>query len=390
MGLFSSPNKKIYLDHAAATPVDPAVFRIMEPYFCERFANPSALYTQAVKARYVVDTARSRIAETLVAQPDQIIFTSGGTESNNLAILGIARKHIAAGNHIIIGKAEHSSVLAAAAQLEKEGFDVQYVATVKEAIKALKQDTILVSLMYANNEIGTIYPIDELGRALLKWRKKNSTEYPYLHTDACQAFNYIDVNVERLHVDLLTLNSTKIYGPKGVGCLYVRNSVTLEPLMYGGKQERNIRSGTENVPAIIGFGASAGITYERRADEYDRLSQLQQIFWELAEQHIPDVKLNGNAIGKDRLVNNINISFLGCEGEQIVLYLDALGIACSSGSACSEDNGKPSHVLEAEGYDKKRIEGSVRFTLGRDTTKKDVVYTVKVLQKVCEKLRDTV
>lgn len=391
MRLFQAKQKRIYMDHAAATPVDSVVFSTMKPFFAEKFANPSALYKEAVVARGAVEQARDKVARALGAQSDAIYFTSGGTVANNLAILGIARKYRSLGNHIIIGKTEHSSVIQAAKQLEKEGFTLSYANSVRHVLGLITEDTVLISFMYANNEIGSIHDIPVLGRGVLKWRRQQKTQLPYLHTDACQAYNYLPISVEQLHVDALTVNSAKIYGPKGVGCLYLRKGVEIEPLVYGGGQESGVQSGTENVPAIVGFGEAITIANQLRDQEVKRLQELQVYFYAELKEKIPNIVLNGEELNpQKRLVNNLNISFLGCEGEQIVLYLDAAGVCCSSGSACSEDSGEPSHVLAAQGYTPEQIESSVRFSMGRSTTKKDIIVVVEKLQEICKKIQRNV
>lgn len=393
MALFFKKKKKeaarwVYLDHAAATPVDPAVREAMQPFWSERFANPSAIHTEGQSARYAIDAARDRVAEAIGARPKEIIFTSGATEANNLVILGTARKYAGEGNHLVVGIAEHSSVLEPVKQLEREGFEVTYVQTVGEAIDAIREDTILVSLMMANNEVGTIHRIDELGKAILKHRKKTGNAFPYLHTDVCQAINYLPIAVDRLHCDLLTLNGSKIYGPKGVGALYKRDGLEIEPLVYGGGQEGGVRSGTEFVSGIVGLGVAIQKAVDLQPFETQRVAELQEFFLHILTETVQGVGLNGPALGTaSRLPNNINVAIADVEGEQLVLYLDAKGISCSVGAACSETSDTESHVLESLGYDKKRVQSSVRFSLGRLTEKKDIEYTVTAIRDAVSLIR---
>lgn len=403
--------KKIYLDHAAATPIDEKVLRAMKPFFLNDFANPSSLYSLGVKAKNVVESARKIVAEILFTQPDTILFTSGGTESNNLAILGVAEKMKRVG-HIITTKIEHDSVLRPMQQLEDEGFKVTYLdvdeygfVTPQQVKNALQKDTVLVSVMYANNEIGTIEPIAEIGREILKWRKEQKTFYPYFHIDACQAAGALDLSVEKLHVDLMTLNGSKIYGPKGIGVLYKRRGVKIQPLAFGGRQEFGFRAGTENVPGIVGFATALQLVQQKREKENKRLFDLQNYFLNTVQKEVPDVYVNGPKIVNEknsaerknlkkntreeffRLPNNINIAFKNIEAEVLMLYLDSYGVLCSTGSACSTESNEPSHVLMACGYSKERAESSLRFTLGKDTTKKDIEIVIKFLKEMVREFR---
>lgn len=383
MGFFSSTKKKIYLDHAAATPLDPGVFDVMVQYL-DFYQNPSALYASAVTAKEAIEQARERIADELETQPDTITFTAGGTEANNMAILGVARRHQDQGHHIIASAFEHASVREPLEYLEEKGFEVEYVYSVEEAISAIRPDTILISMMYVNNEVGTIFSLDELGRAVLKWRKKQNTGYPYIHTDVCQALNYLDVRVEKLHVDLLTLNASKIYGPKGTGCLFVRRDVEIDPLLFGGGQEENRRSGTENTAAIVGFGEAVTKTAQLRDQEHKRLEALQLFFAKKITKVHKGASVNGEEIGPYRIPNNLNVYFPGIEAEKMVLYLDAYGVECATGSACDSSKEGASQVLMALGLTKEQADESVRFTLGRSTTKKDLKETVKAIKRVLE------
>ncbi len=384
----------MYLDHAAATPVDPEVFFEMKPWLTTRFGNPSALYGFGVEAKKHIEVCRAGIANAFSTQKDTIIFTSGGTESNNTALFGVANAHEKYGKHIITTKIEHASVLEPIKELEEKGFEITYLnvnaegkISLDEFKRALRKDTILVSIMYVNNEIGTIYPISEIGKEILKWRKNNNTVYPYFHTDACQAATTQDLHVEKLHVDLLSLNGSKMYGPKGVGILYKRRGIDMAPLLYGGGQEFGMRGGTENVAGIVGI-TKALVLAEHCKELYVNVAALRNYFWESIKLNIENVKLNGHDVeDPDRSSQNLNVSFLGVDAETLVLYLDEYGIMCSRGSACETDK-TGSHVLEALGLTEHEMQGTIRFTLGKDTTKKDIEYVMKYLPALVEALRD--
>src|SRR3989339_229935 len=390
-------NKRtIYFDHAATTYVAPEVVKEMMPYFSDIYANPSGLYAIGREVNGALEDARRRVAQILHTMSDSIFFTGGGTESDNMAILGVARKHEKNGKHIITTKIEHHAVLYPCEYLEKHGFEVTYLApdefgfvSAKQVKEALRPDTILVSIMYANNEIGTVEPIADIGRELLKWRKENNTKYPYFHTDACQAAGAFDLDVEKLHVDLMTINASKLYGPKGVGILYKHRNVSIEPIIFGGGQERGLRSGTENVPGIVGFAKALEMAQENKEAENNRLIELRNYFWERLEKEIPKLRLNGSSLEnpENRLPNNLNISVLDIEGEALLLYLDEYGIVCSTGSACTSESLDPSHVLLACGLPYEYAHGSLRFTLGKRTTKEDVDYAMKYLPGIVEILR---
>ena len=405
-------------------PVDRVALRAMKPYMARDFYNPSALYAGAVRVREAVESARKTAAGALFTQPDTIIFTSGGTESINLAILGVVRRQQAVGSkrkwHIITSAVEHHAVLDTVKQLEREGCAVTYLPVDREGLigiedfkKALRPETVLVSIMYANNEIGTIQPLSEIGREILKWRKRNglrTSVFPYFHTDACQAAAYLELNVEKLHVDLMSLNGSKIYGPKGSGILYKRRGVEIEPLMYGGGQELGARSGTENVAGIVGFAKALELVQADREKEWGRVERLRDYFWAELERKVTKTTLNGPAIFNEfrlrtqfvtpkkfkiknskskinRLPNNLNITFTGADAEAMIIYLDVAGIQCSSGSACTEATDEVSHVLLACGLDEDGARSSLRFTLGKSTTKKDIDYVLKALPGIVEKCR---
>ncbi|MCD6109226.1 cysteine desulfurase NifS [bacterium] len=375
----------IYLDHAATTPMDPLVYEVMKPYFIDKFGNPSSIYQTGQIAKNAIEKSRLQVAEILNAKPEEIIFTSGGTESDNLAILGVARANKHKGKHIITSNIEHHAVLHACEALEKEGFEVTYIPVEKNGIvspdkvkKAMRDDTVLVSIMYANNEIGTIQPIAKIGRTC----KKRGIPF---HTDACQTTGALMLDVDKLHLDLMTINGSKMYGPKGVGVLYIRKGIALSQIMYGGGQEKKIRPGTENVPAIIGFAKALEIAEKEREKESKRLTKLRDYMIKEILNKIPKTQLNGDAI--NRLPNNVNISILEIEGESLLLRLDMKGISASSGSACTSGSLDPSHVILALGKPSFVAHGSLRFTLGRSTTKKDIDYVLEVLPKIAEDLR---
>lgn len=384
--------KQIYLDHAATTPLDPRVLQAMLPYFSDVSANPSSFHTPGLRAKEGVIAARQLIAKHLNCREDEVLFTSGGTESNNIALVGIIRSQKEKGKHVITSSIEHPSVLEPLMHLQKKGEIELTILPVNregridpdDVAEAIRPDTILVSLMYANNEIGTIEPLADIGREILKWRKAQITPLPYFHTDACQAAGVLDLDVEKLHVDLMTINGGKIYGPKGVGLLYARRALKIEPLVRGGGQEKNIRSGTENVPGIVGLATALDLAQVNKEAENARLTALRDRLVE-GLLTIPKTILNGHPT--DRLPNSVNISFLDIEGEAAVLYLDAEGIYISTGSACASLSLDPSHVILATGLSYEAAHGSLRFTLGHDTTAEDVEHVIKVMPGIVERLR---
>ncbi len=385
--------RNVYLDHAATTPLDPRVKEVMLPYLDEKFGNPSSFHGVGKEVKDAVDETREKIADVLSCRPDEILFTSGGTESDNLAILGYARKNQVAGKHIITTKIEHHAVLETVLHLEKkEGFDVTYLEpdrdgmiTVEQVEAALREDTILVSIMFVNNEIGTILPIRDIGNMIKKWRAEHGRPELVFHTDACQAAGYLDLNLEKLHVDMLTLNGSKIYGPKGVGLLYVRRGIKIEPLQYGGAQERGLRPGTENVAGIVGLSKALELAQKNLKSESERLALLRDKLIEGIQSRVEKTRLNGHKI--ERLCNNVNISFMDIEGEAFLLYLDAAGIAASTGSACTSASLDPSHVILALGLPYEVAHGSIRFSLGKSTTQEDIDYVLETLPPLVEKLR---
>lgn len=388
--------REVYLDHAATTPIHPAVREAMLMYLGEKFGNPSSFHSVGKTVKDDVDEARERIAKILHVRPDEILFTSGGTESDNLAILGFARKNQAEGKHLITTKIEHHAVLESMMHLEKkEGFEVTYLepdrdglVSIEQVEGALREDTILVSVMYANNEIGTIQPIAQIGNMIQKYRLRPPTSdfrRPIFHTDACQAPEYLDLDVEKLHVDMLTLNGSKMYGPKGIGLLYVKRGIKLEPLQFGGSQERALRPGTENVAGITGMATALELAQAEREHESGRLIPLRDRLIEGIRSQIPKTRLNGHPT--NRLSNNVNISIMDIEGEALILYLDAHGVYASTGSACTSASLDPSHVILALGMPYEVAHGSLRFTLGRSTTQEDIDYVIQILPPLVEKLR---
>lgn len=371
----------IYLDYAAATPVDPSVLAAMQPYFGQQFYNPSATYAKATDVKKALDEARAGIAHWLGARPSEIIFTAGGTEANNLAIHGVMRQFPEA--NVVVSGIEHESVLAPAHRYECREAEVTADGRINLEDLQTKIDdkTVLIGIMYANNEVGTIQPIRQISQlieAMRNERQRQGNTLPlYLHTDACQAGNYLDLHVARLGVDMLTLNGGKIYGPKQSGALYLKGGITLTPLIDGGGQERNLRSGTENVAAAVGLAAALQLVQSDRHEEAQRLQKLQSTFFELIEQQIPSAIINGSM--KQRLPNNVHLTIPGHDNERLLIQLDEAGIMAAAGSACSASNEEPSHVMRALGISNKDAQASLRLTLGRQTTLADVEQAVMTL-----------
>lgn len=377
--------RQIYLDHASTTPVRPEVVEAMAPYFTEHFGNPSSIYPLGQEASDAVAAARESLAGLIGAAPREIFFTSGGTESDNWAIKGFARANAAKGRHIITSAIEHHAVLHTCQALEREGFEVTYLpvdehglVSVEDFKAAMRPDTILASIMFANNEIGTIEPIRQLAAAA---HEANVV----FHTDAVQAFGHEPIDVNELGIDMLSASSHKIYGPKGVGLLYVRRGVKLQNLLDGGQQERGRRGSTENVPGIVGFARAAELAVDELAPEHNRQLALRDHAIRRILAEIPSAKLNGS--WESRLANNVNFSFEFIEGEGMLLQLAARGICVSSGSACTSGSLDPSHVLLAIGLPHEIAHGSLRLTLGRDTTLEDVDFAVDSLKATLQNLR---
>jgi cysteine desulfurase len=388
---------EIYLDHAATTPTDKEVLKAMLPYFADEFGNPNALYSRGRKAKKAIEQARTTIAEFLNCDYGEVIFTGSGTESDNLAIFGAVKaitkklKTPPKDLHVITSKIEHHAVLDPFKELEKEGYQVTYLEVDKYGLidqdlfaKALTEQTIFASIIYANNEIGTIEPIKEL--ATLVHEHKNSFNEPLVfHTDACQAAGTLDIDTRSLGIDLMTLNGSKIYGPKGVGVLFKKTGTPLSPQILGGGQENGSRSGTENVPAIVGMAKALELAQENSEKENTRLTELRDKLVKGILDTIPRTYLNGHP--EKRLPNNANILILDIEGEALLLHLDEAGICVSTGSACDSKSLSPSHVLLATGLPHAAVHGTIRMTLGKSTTDADIDYILETLPPLVEKLR---
>jgi cysteine desulfurase len=374
----------VYLDHAAATPLDPAVADVMMPFWTEQFYNPSATYAPAVAVHKSLAAARVRVAGVLGARPSEIIFTAGGSEANNLAIHGVMRTW--PDSNIVVSAIEHDSVLAPARR-----YDCREAAVgpdgrlqLDKLLAKIDDQTVLVSVMYANNEVGTLQPIRELARALTEVRRARQaagSDRPLLlHTDACQASNYLDLHVARLGVDLMTLNGGKVYGPKQSGALYVKAGVSLTPLIDGGGQEQGLRSGTENVPAIIGFAQAFEQAQAMRQAEAKRLQSLQQTAFKQIGELLPQAVVNGSI--KQRLPNNLHLTIPGADNERLLLQLEAKGILAAAGSACSASDEEPSHVLRAMGMSDEDARASLRLTMGRATTAEHMDWAIRTLAEL--------
>ncbi len=382
--------KRIYLDNAAATPVDAGILKIVTETAKKFPGNPSALHKEGVEARAVLETARADTALVLSAHPDEIIFTSSATEANNMALVGVVREAQAHGvrkPHIIVLAVEHPSVLEVARALERDGVRVDYLSVDSRGVvdakglrKLITPDTVLVSVMYANNEIGTIEPIRDIAKEIRHARKVNNTVYPYFHTDSAQAANYLDMNVLRLGVDLMTLSSGKVYGPRGVGVLFIKRGVIISPLMYGGLHEGGRRPGTEVTALASGFGYALALAEKIKIKESVRVTKLRDLLAQTILKKIPNTTINGDL--SCTIPNILNISFKGCESEALVIYLDAAGIAVSGRSACKSSTGGPSHVILAIGKVVEMESGAIRFSLGRETKREDIMRIVKELARI--------
>jgi len=390
-------NKMVYLDYAATTPVDPRVIKAMLPYFSEKFGNTMSIYSFGQEVKEVLEKSRKIVADLIKARPKEIIFTGSATESNNLALKGIALANKSKGKpqrsafgtlrggHIIISSIEHPCVLESAQWLESQGFRITKLAVDKYGLvnldnlrRTIRKDTILVSIIHANNEIGTIQPIEEIGK-ICKQKKV------YFHTDAAQSFGKTEIDVNKMNIDLLTASSHKMYGPKGAACLFIREGTKIEPILHGGGHEFGLRSGTINLPAIVGFAEAIKIAKKEMKKENERLTKLRNKLIKNILSKIKNSYLNGHPV--KRLSNNANFHFSFIEGESIVLELDSLGIIASSGSACASPKLEPSHVLLAIGLKPQDAHGSLRVSLGRWTKEKDIDYLIKVLPGVVERLR---
>lgn len=378
--------RRVYLDHSATTPVDPEVAQLVMTYYTEKYGNPSSVHGFGQEAKEGLEKAREQVAALIGAQPSEITFTSGGTEADNMAIFGTAEAQKKKGKHIITSAVEHHAVLEACEYLEKNGYDLTIIPVDEEGFvnpqdveKAIRPDTILISIMHANNEVGTIQPIAEIGKIA---KEKGVT----FHVDAVQSLSKVPIDVKAMNIDLLTISSHKIYGPKGVGALYIRKGVRLSPRVYGGGQEKKRRSGTENLPGIVGFGKACELAGERMNAEIERLKVLRDKLMDGIIERIDYVKVNGPR-GDKRLANNVNVSIQFVEGESLLLSLDMMGIAASSGSACTSGSLDPSHVLLAMGLKHEIAHGSLRFSLGKQNTEEDIDYVLEQLPKIVERLR---
>ncbi len=375
----------IYLDNAATTKVSEAVFAAMKPYFCEQYANPSAIYTFAGKSMKAVDEARKDVAGLIGAQPNEIYFTAGGSESDNWAVKAAAETYRAKGRHIITSAIEHHAVLHTCQYLEKQGYEVTYVGVdeygvikLDELAAAVREDTVLITVMAANNEIGTIQPLKEIGEIA----KRNGILF---HTDAVQAYGHIPLDVDALGIDMLSGSGHKLYGPKGIGFLYIRKGVRIGAYVHGGAQERSRRAGTHNTPGIVGMGAAARLAAADLGENMKKQAALRDYLIQRVLDEIPYSRLNGHPA--DRLPGNASFCFRFIEGESLLILLDQKGICASSGSACTSGSLDPSHVLLAIGLPHETAHGSLRLTLSGETTKEEIDVTVEELKKIVGRLR---
>ncbi|UCD16210.1 MAG: cysteine desulfurase NifS [Candidatus Zixiibacteriota bacterium] len=378
--------KQVYLDYNSTTPMDERVLEAMKPYFTEKYGNASSVHHFGREAKTALEETREKVADFIGADPSEIYFTSGGTESDNIALKGTASYRRKKKDHIIVSAIEHHAVLEAAKFLEKNGFAVDYLGTDLEGFvspdelrEKITDRTSMVSIMHANNEVGTIQDIPALAEIT---RGKDAV----FHTDAVQTVGKIEVDVEQLKVDMLAMSAHKFYGPKGVGALYIRKGLKVTPLIHGGHHEKKRRPGTENIPGIVGFGKALELAEENREQEHHRLSDLADFFIDQIQAKISNVYLNGPR-HEGRIPSTVNLSFEFIEGESIILSLDMKGIAVASGSACTSGSLEPSHVLRAMGVSAELAQGSIRFSMGRFTTKEDLEYTVSVLPEIIERLR---
>lgn len=380
--------ENIYFDHSATTPVDPKVLKEMLPYFSEKYGNYSSIHSFGREAFFAVEGARERIAKVFSCNKEEILFTSGSTESNNLALKGFISSLKGARVHVITTAVEHDAIIEPCRQLEKQGVEVTYlpvrsngIVDPKALVSAIKDNTVLVSVMYVNNEVGAINDIAGISKAIKK-RKKDIL----FHTDATQAANFLDCSPESLGVDMMSISGHKIYGPKGVGLLYLRKGIRIDPLQSGGHQERSIRSGTLNVSGIVGLGKALELSHKDMEKNNKKIARLRDYFLKRVIKEIPDLRVNTDV--DNSVCSHANICFIGAEGESILLYLDLEGIAVSTGSACASGNLDPSHVLLAMGIEKEIAHSSIRFTFGKSNTKEQVDYLLRILPTAIKKLRD--
>ncbi|TCT16180.1 cysteine desulfurase [Natranaerovirga pectinivora] len=379
-------DKAIYFDYAATTPTSKEVLEEMIPFFTQNFGNPSSVYSIAGKNKEAILKAREQVATAINAKDDEIFFTSGGTEADNWAIKGIAESYESKGKHIITSKIEHHAVLHTCEYLEKKGFQVTYLEvdeygriSLQDLENAIREDTILISIMFANNEIGTIQSIKEIGRIA----KEKGVIF---HTDAVQALGSVHIDVKDMNIDLLSMSAHKLYGPKGVGALYIKKGVKIKAYIHGGAQEKRRRAGTENVPGIVGFGKAIELAYANREENTKKIIALRDKVVKGILENVPYSRLNGHPT--ERLPNNANISFDFIEGESLLIMLDMKGVCASSGSACTSGSLDPSHVLMAIGLPHETAHGSLRITLGDKNTEEDVDYLLEILPQIVQRLRD--
>jgi len=377
--------RRAYLDNNATTPLAPEVFEAMKPYWLDDYGNASSVHWYGQRAKAAMEQAREQVARLIGAQSKEVVFTAGGTESDNTAIFGVVKGTKSASKHVVITMIEHHAVLSTAMALEQRNVSVTYVPVDSSGVvnpaaieRAIRPDTVLISVMHANNELGTIQPIEEVGHIA---RERDV----WFHTDAVQTVGRIPVDVDRLGVDLLSLSAHKLYGPKGVGALYIRRGTPLSPLLYGGHHERDRRAGTENVPGIVGLGKAAELARERMGNDAIRVAALRDRLEEGILCTVPRASINGDT--HRRVPGTTNVSFDGIEGEAFVIALDLRGVACSTGAACSSGSIEPSHVLAAIGRTGKHARSSIRLSLGRYSAPEDVDYTLAVLPEVAERLR---
>ena len=378
--------KNVYFDNAATTRLDEEVLQVMIPYLKENYGNASSIYKLGRESRKAIEEAREKIAKILNCEPSEIYFTAGGSESDNTAIKGIAKAYKNKGNHIITSKIEHPAVLESCKELEKEGFEISYISVnengiinLEELKKEIRPETILISVMFANNEIGSIQPIKEIGEIA----KEN---HIYFHTDAVQAMGSIKIDVKELNIDSLSLSGHKFYGPKGIGALYVKKGIQFKKYISGGHQERGKRAGTENVAGIVGIGKALELAYATLEEHNQKIRELRDYYEEQIKEKIPYIKVNGDK--ENRLCGNSNISFRFIEGEGLLLNLDLKGICASSGSACTSGSLDPSHVLLAIGLPHEIAHGSLRISIGKYSTKKEIDYLVENLVEIVNRLRE--
>lgn len=378
--------KKAYFDNAATTKLDKEVLDVMLPYLIDEYGNASSIYRLGRDNKKAIEDAREKIAKAINANPEEIYFTSGGTESDNTIIRGVAYANKNKGKHIITSKIEHPAVIETCKQLEKEGFEITYINVLENGIidineleSKIKKDTIIISIMFANNEIGTIQPIEKIA----KIAKKHNVVF---HTDAIQAVGSLSIDVKSMDIDALSMSAHKFYGPKGIGAIYIKKGIKFEKFLNGGHQERNKRAGTENVPAIIGMAKAIELAYENLNENNKKITKLRDYYIEQVKKNIPYIKINGDL--EKRLSGNINISFRFIEGEGLLLNLDLKGIYASSGSACTSGSLNPSHVLLAIGLSHEIAHGSLRISIGKYNTKEEVDYLVANLTEIVQRLRD--